>query len=83
MKRKDKKNKNKTQDSSVENEAKKEGFLLSLFSDREWDSDLTKVLGFGIVVAGLVGFFMEKSNFQWIVAFGSGLIATGKFSKEG
>lgn len=83
MKKKNKKDKNKTQASSAECEAKKEGFLLSLFSDREWDSDLTKVLGFGIVVAGLVGFFMEKSNFQWIVAFGSGLIATGKFSKEG
>ena len=54
-----------------------------MFTDKEWDFDITKVLGFGIVVAGLVGFFLEKSDFQWVVAFGSGLIATGKFSKEG
>ena len=64
-------------------EEKKKNWFTSLFTDREWDTDLTKVLGFVIVVAGIVGFFMEKSDFQWIVAFGSGLIATGKFSREG
>ena len=64
-------------------EEKKKNWFTSLFTDREWDTDITKVLGFIIVVAGIVGFFMEKSDFQWIVAFGSGLIATGKFSKEG
>ena len=66
-----------------EGKEKKKNWLSSLFTDRDWDCDLTKVLGFGIVVAGLVGFFMEKSDFQWVVAFGAGLIATGKFSKEG
>lgn len=64
-------------------EEKKKNWFTSLFTDREWDTDITKVLGFIIVVAGIVGFFMEKPDFQWIVAFGSGLIATGKFSKEG
>lgn len=62
---------------------KKKNWLTSLFSDKDWDLDLAKVLGFVIVVAGIVGFFLGKSDFQWIVAFGSGLIATGKFSKEG
>jgi FtsH-binding integral membrane protein len=62
---------------------KKKNWFNSLFTDREWDSDLTKVLGFGIVVAGLIGFFMGKSDFQWVVSLGAGLIATGKFSKEG
>ena len=62
---------------------KKKNWFTSLFSDKEWYCDITKVLGFGIVVAGLVGFFLGKSDFQWVVAFGSGLIATGKFSKEG
>ena len=62
---------------------KKKNWLTSLFTDKEWDLDLAKVLGFVIVVAGIVGFFLGKSDFQWIVAFGSGLIATGKFSKEG
>lgn len=59
------------------------GTIESLFTDREWDADLTKVVGFGLIVAGVVGFFMEKGNFQWLMTFGSGLIATGKFSKEG
>ena len=64
-------------------EEKKKNWFTSLFTDREWDTDLTKVLGFAIIVAGLVGFFLEKSDFQWIVGFGSTLVATGKFSKEG
>ena len=62
---------------------KKKNWFTSLFTDRNWDCDLTKVIGFGIVVVGIVGFFMDKANFQWIMLFGSGLIATGKFSKEG
>lgn len=67
----------------AETEEKKKNWLTSLFTDKDWDLDLAKVLGFVIVVAGIVGFFLGKSDFQWIVAFGSGLIATGKFSKEG
>ena len=67
----------------TETKEKKKNWLTSLFTDKEWDLDLAKVLGFVIVVAGIVGFFLGKSDFQWIVAFGSGLIATGKFSKEG
>lgn len=62
---------------------KKKGAFQSLFTDREWDADLTKVLGFGIIVTGLVGFFLSLNDFQWVIAFGSGLVATGKFSKEG
>lgn len=57
--------------------------IKSIFTDREWDADLTKIVGFAVVVVGLVGFFMGKNDFQWVIAFGSGLIATGKFSKEG
>lgn len=57
--------------------------ITSLFTDRQWDADLTKVVGFALIVAGVVGFFMEKGNFQWLMTFGSGLIASGKFSKEG
>lgn len=57
--------------------------IKAMFTDREWDADVTKIIGFAVIVAGLVGFFMGKSEFQWVIAFGSGLIATGKFSKEG
>ena len=64
-------------------EEKKKNWFISLFSDKDWDFDITKVLGFCIVVAGLVGFFMAKPDFQWVISLGSGLIATGKFSKEG
>ena len=64
-------------------EEKKKNWFVSLFTDREWDTDLTKVLGFGIIVAGLIGFFLEKSDFSWVVGFGATLVATGKFSKEG
>ena len=67
----------------AETKEKKKNWLTSLFTDKDWDLDLAKVLGFVIVVAGIVGFFLGKSDFQWIVAFGSGLIATGKFSKAG
>ena len=57
--------------------------FISLFTDREWDTDLTKVLGFFIILAGLTGFFLNKSDFQWVIGFGATLVATGKFSKEG
>jgi len=55
----------------------------SLFTDAEWDADATKVFGFGVIVAGLVGFFMGKADFQWVIVFGAGLISSGKFSKQG
>lgn len=64
-------------------EEKKKNWFISLFTDREWDTDLTKVLGFLIILAGLTGFFLNKSDFQWVIGFGATLIATGKFSKEG
>lgn len=57
--------------------------IKSLFSDRDWDLDPTKLFGFGIVVAGLVGWWQGKSGFEWIIGFGAALISTGKFSKEG
>lgn len=67
----------------AETKEKKKNWFTSLFSDKEWDCDMTKVLGFGIVLAGIIGFYLGKADFQWVIAFGSGLIATGKFSKEG
>lgn len=64
-------------------ENKKHGWFRSLFSDKEWDFDLSKVWGTITVIIGFVGFFMEKPHFEWLVAGGLSLIATGKFSKEG
>lgn len=58
-------------------------WLKSIFTDREWDADATKVFGFAVVVAGIIGFFLGKNDFQWLIGFGASLIASGKFSKEG
>lgn len=73
----------KQEEIKEQKETKKKNWFTSLFTDRDWDFDLTKVLGFCIVVTGIVGFFLSKADFQYIIAFGAGLIATGKFSKDG
>ena len=64
-------------------ENKKGGWFKSLFTDGNWDADLSKVWGTITVIIGFIGFFIEKPNFEWLVAGGLSLIATGKFSKEG
>lgn len=64
-------------------ENKKGGWFRSLFTDREWDADLSKVFGVITVIIGFIGFFLEKPDFQWLVGGGLSLIATGKFSQEG
>lgn len=58
-------------------------FIKSVFTDKDWDGDATKLFGFMVVVSGLIGFFIGRADFQWVILFGSGLIASGKFSKEG
>lgn len=57
--------------------------LWSLVTDRQWDLDLTKVLGLVIVVAGIVGWFRNGSDPTVVLALGSALVASGKWSKEG
>lgn len=58
-------------------------WLKSIFTDNEWDADATKIFGFCIVVAGVVGFFLQKNDFQWLIGFGASLIASGKFTEQG
>lgn len=58
-------------------------FLHSLVTDKDWDADATKVFGIAVVVCGLVGFFLGKHDFQWVIVFGAGLISSGKFSAQG
>ena len=58
-------------------------FLKSLFTDGEWDGDITKVLGFCIVIAGVVGWFKGLNDVELIIGFGATLAASGKFSKQG
>ena len=38
-------------------------FFRAIFTDGEWDGDATKFCGFLIVVAGLVGFFLQVASF--------------------
>ena len=58
-------------------------FIKALFTDGAWDGDATKFVGFLIVVAGIVGFFLRVPGFEVVLVFGAGLIATGKFSAQG
>lgn len=57
-------------------------FIKSLFTDGEWDGDLVKVIGFALIVTGVVGWFLHYDP-VFIVGFGAVLAATGKFSKQG
>lgn len=57
-------------------------FIKSLFTDGEWDGDIVKVLGFTLVVIGVVGWWLGKDP-AYIIGFGAALCATGKFSKQG
>ncbi len=57
--------------------------FVSLFTDHDWDADATKVFGIGLIVCGVIGFFQELPDFAYLLTFGAGLVATGKFSKEG
>lgn len=58
-------------------------WLKALFTDREWDFDLSKVLGFTLVVIGIIGYFKSLPEFKWLVVTGCTLVATGKFSDQG
>lgn len=62
---------------------KTKNWWTSLWTDREWDADLTKVAGFVITIVGLIGWWQCKPDFQWVVGFGIGAMTSGKFSKEG
>ena len=57
-------------------------FIKSLFTDGEWDGDIVKILGFALIVIGVVGWWFGKDP-AYIIGFGAALCATGKFSKQG
>lgn len=61
---------------------KKKNWFTSLFSDKEWDADLSKVTGWILTIVGVIGFFLKIENFQWVIGAGVSLLATGKI-KEG
>ena len=46
-------------------------FIKSIFTDRDWDGDATKVFGFIIVVIGIIGFFTSLSGWELMMTFGN------------
>ena len=58
-------------------------FIKSLFTDGEWDGDVTKVFGVLMICAGVAGWLWKGYEPAFIIGFGSALAASGKFSKEG
>ena len=57
--------------------------LHSMFSDKDWDADITKITGFLLAVCGVVGFFLAIPEWSIMLLIGTTAMATGKFSKEG
>lgn len=57
-------------------------FIQSLFTDGNWDGDVTKIFGIALIVAGVVGWFLGRDP-VFIVGFGAALAASGKFSSQG
>ncbi|MCQ2052947.1 MAG: hypothetical protein MJZ03_03330 [archaeon] len=49
-------------------------WLKSLFTDAQWDADVCKVVGFACLVCGLVGFFLGRDNFQFVILSGCALL---------
>lgn len=48
--------------------------IKSIFSDKDFDADASKIIGIACTVCGIVGFFLELSEWQWLVGFGVGLL---------
>ena len=57
-------------------------FIVSLVTDKDWDGDAAKFFGLALVVAGVVGFFKQIPDFEWLIGFGAVMIGTGKWSEE-
>lgn len=58
-------------------------FIKSLFTDGDWDADLTKVFGALLVIAGAVGWLWKGLDPAVLIGFGSALAVSGKFTKWG
>lgn len=61
-------------------EEKKKNWFTSLFTDKDWDFDLAKVIGFVTVGCGIAGFFLGKDEgiVMAMIGFGSGLLGITK-----
>lgn len=59
---------------------KTKNWFTSLFTDKDWDFDLAKVMGFIAMICGFVGFFMRNDEglIMAMLGFGSGLLGISK-----
>ena len=57
--------------------------IASLFTDKDFDADATKVFGFGLMVCAVVGFFLTLPEWSIMLGIGGAMCGVGKFSKEG
>lgn len=55
-------------------------FFKSLFTDGDWDFDITKIIGFILIIVGLVQSFLQLENAKWLIMTGAAAIASGKLS---
>lgn len=64
----------------METKEKKKNWLTSLFTDKDWDLDLSKVVGFIVIGCSIAGFFMNKDEgiVMAMLGFGAGLLGIAK-----
>lgn len=63
-----------------ENKEENKNWFKSLFTDKDWDFDLAKIVGFVVVGCGIAGFFLGKEEgiVMAMLGFGSGLLGITK-----
>lgn len=63
-----------------EGKEKNKNWFTSLFTDKDWDFDMAKVMGFIAMVCGFVGFFMNRDEgaVMAMLGFGAGLLGISK-----
>lgn len=63
-----------------EKEVKSKNNLKALFTDKDWDFDLAKIMGFISMGIAFAGFFMNKDTnlVMAMIGFGAGLLGITK-----
>lgn len=63
-----------------ENKTTEKKKLSALFTDKDWDLDLTKIMGFVSMACGFAGFFLkyDEGLVMAMLGFGAGLLGITK-----
>lgn len=62
--------------------SEKKNWFTSIFTDRDWDTDASKVVGVICFICGIVGFFLEKPESVVVLGEAFALLGIAKY-KEG